>query len=281
MYNGRDGVVTDDNGLIYMRARYYSPELRRFVNADIIAGKITNAITLNRYAYANGNPVSNVDPFGLSAERGEKCNWWNDVKDWFDGVMETVSNWQNSAEIWLGDITHTVCAWQNSVTDWSNGIADWWDNFDGEDLQDVLGEWTFSTGLNFSAYLFAGSTYSYTLAVDSSGNLAIQKSTADVFKKGITLGIASLGVSRSYSFTTFDSIEDLNGVGYSTGLSLGKGNGAGGIALTTTPDFDVVGGGISFGLGVGFPIDINFSASDTETKYQTNIIDSLKNIFHR
>ena len=24
-YNGRDGVVTDDNGLIYMRARYYSP----------------------------------------------------------------------------------------------------------------------------------------------------------------------------------------------------------------------------------------------------------------
>ena len=51
-----------------MRARYYSPELRRFINADIIAGEITNAITLNRYAYANGNPVSNIDPFGLSAD---------------------------------------------------------------------------------------------------------------------------------------------------------------------------------------------------------------------
>ena len=70
LYNGRDGVVTDENGLIYMRARYYSPELRRFINADIIAGEISNAITLNRYAYANGNPVSNIDPFGLSAERG-------------------------------------------------------------------------------------------------------------------------------------------------------------------------------------------------------------------
>ena len=70
LYNGRDGVVTDDNGLIYMRARYYSPELRRFINADIIAGEIFNAVTLNRYAYANGNPVSNIDPFGLSAERG-------------------------------------------------------------------------------------------------------------------------------------------------------------------------------------------------------------------
>ncbi len=68
-YNGRDGVITDSNSLLYMRARYYSPELRRFINADIIAGEISNAITLNRYAYANGNPVSNVDPFGLSAER--------------------------------------------------------------------------------------------------------------------------------------------------------------------------------------------------------------------
>ena len=69
-YNGRDGVVTDDNGLIYMRARYYSPEMKRFINADIVAGKISNAVTLNRFAYANGNPVSFVDPFGLSPERG-------------------------------------------------------------------------------------------------------------------------------------------------------------------------------------------------------------------
>ena len=68
-YNGRDGVVTDSNGLIYMRARYYAPDLKRFVNADIIAGEISNAITLNRYAYANANPVSFIDPFGLSAER--------------------------------------------------------------------------------------------------------------------------------------------------------------------------------------------------------------------
>ena len=69
-YNGRDGVVTDANGLIYMRARYYSPEMKRFVNADIVAGQLSNAITLNRFAYANGNPVSLIDPFGLSAERG-------------------------------------------------------------------------------------------------------------------------------------------------------------------------------------------------------------------
>ena len=71
-YNGRDGVVTDDNGLIYMRARYYSPAMKRFINADVIVGTISNAVTLNRFAYANGNPVSLIDPFGLSPERGNQ-----------------------------------------------------------------------------------------------------------------------------------------------------------------------------------------------------------------
>ncbi len=27
-YNGRDGVVTDSNGMYYMRSRYYSPYLK-------------------------------------------------------------------------------------------------------------------------------------------------------------------------------------------------------------------------------------------------------------
>ena len=67
--------MTDSNGLIYMRARYYSPELRRFINADILHGEISDSTSLNRYAYANGNPVSFVDPFGLSAEdRGKSKN---------------------------------------------------------------------------------------------------------------------------------------------------------------------------------------------------------------
>ena len=64
-YNGRYGVITDANGLVYMRARYYSPDMRRFVNADIVAGKLNNSVTLNRYAYANANPAMFVDPMGL------------------------------------------------------------------------------------------------------------------------------------------------------------------------------------------------------------------------
>ena len=64
-YNGRDGVITDPNGLIYMRARYYSPELRRFVSKDPLRGDISDLGSLNRYAYVGGDPVNLIDPSGM------------------------------------------------------------------------------------------------------------------------------------------------------------------------------------------------------------------------
>jgi RHS repeat-associated protein len=65
LFNGMYGVMTDSNGLYYMRARFYSPEMRRFVNQDILLGGITDGQSLNRYAYVTGQPVSYGDPFGL------------------------------------------------------------------------------------------------------------------------------------------------------------------------------------------------------------------------
>ncbi|WP_438447655.1 RHS repeat-associated core domain-containing protein [Gorillibacterium sp. sgz5001074] len=66
LYNGRDGVITDPNGLYYMRTRYYSPELKRFLNRDVVTGSIENSQSINRFSYVQGNPISNVDPLGLS-----------------------------------------------------------------------------------------------------------------------------------------------------------------------------------------------------------------------
>ena len=66
-YNGRFGVQTDPNGLLYMRARYDNPAIRRFVNQDVLFGDLNPGVSLNRFAYANGNPVSLMDPFGLCA----------------------------------------------------------------------------------------------------------------------------------------------------------------------------------------------------------------------
>ncbi|WP_211612205.1 RHS repeat-associated core domain-containing protein [Paraburkholderia haematera] len=48
---------------VYYRNRYYSPATGRFISEDPIgyASGQTNA-----YAYVAGNPVQNVDPFGLA-----------------------------------------------------------------------------------------------------------------------------------------------------------------------------------------------------------------------
>ena len=65
LYNGQYGVMTDGNGLYYMRARYYNQDIKRFINRDVVSGSITDSQSLNRYCYVQGNPVSLTDPFGL------------------------------------------------------------------------------------------------------------------------------------------------------------------------------------------------------------------------
>ncbi len=67
-YCARDGVLTEVTGLLYMRARYYYPNLMRFINQDIVTGDISNSNSLNRYTYVEGNPATMIDPFGLCAE---------------------------------------------------------------------------------------------------------------------------------------------------------------------------------------------------------------------
>jgi RHS repeat-associated protein len=72
-YTGREN---DETGLYYYRARYYDPELPRFISSDPIgfAGGI------NQYTYVEANPVSKTDPLGLEpqkdypARRLRSCN---------------------------------------------------------------------------------------------------------------------------------------------------------------------------------------------------------------
>ena len=65
-YNGQYGVQTDlTTGLLQMRARWYSPGLGRFLSEDP-AGFSGG---MNWYVYADGNPISLSDPFGLCADR--------------------------------------------------------------------------------------------------------------------------------------------------------------------------------------------------------------------
>jgi RHS repeat-associated protein len=83
------GEPLDANGLVYLRTRYYAPELGMFPSLDpvegsaqqamslnrygYVAGNVVNdavgeLMSLNRYSYVAGNPTNFVDPSGMIAE---------------------------------------------------------------------------------------------------------------------------------------------------------------------------------------------------------------------
>jgi RHS repeat-associated protein len=62
--------LDDETGLYYYGARYYDPQLGRFISADSIVQAPFDPQTLNRYSYCRNNPIIYSDPsghdFGLS-----------------------------------------------------------------------------------------------------------------------------------------------------------------------------------------------------------------------
>ena len=71
-YLGRHGIVDEENGLNYIRARYYSARRGRFMTKDPTTGKDGDSQSLNRYIYALNNPVRLVDISGLSSQEASR-----------------------------------------------------------------------------------------------------------------------------------------------------------------------------------------------------------------
>ncbi len=61
----RSETVDTTTGLIWLRARWYDPTTARFLSADPWHGNPANPISLNRYLYANADPVNMHDPTGM------------------------------------------------------------------------------------------------------------------------------------------------------------------------------------------------------------------------
>lgn len=69
-YTGRER--DPDTGLIYYRARYYDPQLGRFISEDPIGLRGGN----NFYSYVDNNPILSTDPSGLCSDKtmDQKCD---------------------------------------------------------------------------------------------------------------------------------------------------------------------------------------------------------------
>jgi len=53
-----------DAGLLLVGARYYDPEVGRFITADTWLGDVMEPQSLNRFVYAENDPINRVDPTG-------------------------------------------------------------------------------------------------------------------------------------------------------------------------------------------------------------------------
>jgi len=80
--------MTEPNGFYYMRARYYDPQVGRFISEDPIGFEGGD---VNLYAYVGNNPVNLIDPngelaffwhFGITyvAARNSGSGIWNSLK---------------------------------------------------------------------------------------------------------------------------------------------------------------------------------------------------------
>ena len=98
-YVGQHGVMTESNGLQYMRARYYDPQVGRFISEDPLG---FGGGDLNLYVYASNSPIMLIDPWGLCA----KDTFWGTVKTIGSGVVNAgVQTWNalaNNEELHRG-----------------------------------------------------------------------------------------------------------------------------------------------------------------------------------
>jgi len=62
LYTGQE--YDFESELYYYNARYYNPQLGRFISRDEFAGKDGDSVSKNRYVYVKNNPFKYVDPSG-------------------------------------------------------------------------------------------------------------------------------------------------------------------------------------------------------------------------
>jgi RHS repeat-associated protein len=118
--------------LYYYRARYYSPTLGRFVQADPIGYQGG----INLYTYCRSNPIVLTDPFGLCGDEFIGFDSWSVWRDlpWhlFDGINDGVTFAANTWTAGLVDEWSEQAAqakarrrygWMGTASEVSAGVA--------------------------------------------------------------------------------------------------------------------------------------------------------------
>jgi RHS repeat-associated protein len=187
-YTGRE--EDPDSGLYYYRARYYDPELGRFITEDpkgFAAG-------INFYAYAGNNPVNYNDPLGL-----KKGDCWdprtlNDPDLW-DVVFP---DWESGAALQRG---WSALKAEVSILSGAGQLS-----FAAGALITGQGGTAFAVGTH-GASNFSGGVGDLANVIDS-GNR-----TGNFLQKGYGDAAEGLGFDRSYGTKAFTAVDTVLGFG--------------------------------------------------------------------
>jgi RHS repeat-associated protein len=66
LFTGKEFDASTD--LYYFQARYYDPQMCRFISPDSVEGLLLNPQSFNRYTYVYNNPLNYIDPTGQYAD---------------------------------------------------------------------------------------------------------------------------------------------------------------------------------------------------------------------
>ena len=140
---------------------------------------------------------------------------------------------------------------------------------------------TVTVSINMGAYFFlvSGASYSFSVAIDDDGNIALQKTKADVFKKnsGAIFGLADIGGGESVTLSTADTVFDLEGPSFAIGGSTKKIGAE--VFVSDLSDMENAVKGVTFSVPNASKQAVDFNVHATVSKTETiasfNIKDTL------
>jgi RHS repeat-associated protein len=97
------GTSSQTDDLCYMHARFYNPNIGRFLSTDLLRGDPYHPQSFNLFAYVQNNPTNYTDPWGLTDERttvyapdpcpevpaGFSCSGWYGLMTLLRGSLNT------------------------------------------------------------------------------------------------------------------------------------------------------------------------------------------------
>ena len=133
---GFQSMMTDAlTGLVDMGFRQYDPSTGRFTTQDDVIGGLTSPVTLNRYTYANADPLNYFDPDGhfgidLGALAGAVGGW---LADKAEPVADAISSGASAvAEAVSGAVSSAASSFVGAVT---NAVSSAWNSAPARDVR--------------------------------------------------------------------------------------------------------------------------------------------------